>query len=109
MKVIHGNKSIKQFKCEYCSYATHARPYLYEHRRSVHPEAREPDYEDTGISTKLKENLKCEKCNCGFSNKGSLQYHICESMSGLEQLYKCPKCDHVLKHGLFITHYKVIY
>ena len=48
MKVIHGNKSIKQFKCEYCSYATHARPYLYEHRRSVHPEARGPDIEDTG-------------------------------------------------------------
>ena len=62
MKVIHGNKSIKQFKCEYCSYATHARPYLYEHRRSVHPEAREPDFEDTGYGN----------TGCGVFKRGIL-------------------------------------
>ena len=66
-------------------------------------------HSDTGTNMKLKENLKCEKCNCGFRNKGSLEYHICESMPGLQQLYKCPKCDNINKHGLFITHYKVIY
>ena len=31
-KAIHGNKSLKKFKCEFCPYVTHTGPYLYEHR-----------------------------------------------------------------------------
>ena len=35
-KAIHGNKSLKKFKCEFCPYVTHTGPYLYEHRHSIY-------------------------------------------------------------------------
>ena len=32
-KTVHGNKSLKKYKCELCGYSTHAPQYLREHNQ----------------------------------------------------------------------------
>ena len=66
-KTVHVDKSIKKFKCDLCTFETHAKRYIPEHKQAVH------GAKGNGKSSALV----CEKCNGGFNNKGSLQHHVC--------------------------------
>ena len=83
-KAIHGNKSIKKFKCEFCPYVTHTGPYLYEHRTKKHGNrGHVRSIASGGESKGIKDKqFVCSECNGYFSNKGSILHHVCGSKKG---------------------------
>ena len=92
---VHVNQSIKKFKCDLCTFESHHIRYVQMHKQNVH------------VASGSHKHV-CEKCNGGFSNKGSMQNHLCNKskMETEEQLYKCPKCDSVFNHKSFLNHYR---
>jgi len=97
-KTVHVDKSIKKFKCDLCTFESHAKRYLEEHKQAVHGGAKRND----------KSAHVCKKCNARFNNKGSLQHHLCNKSKKEteEQKFKCPTCDGVFNHKSFLIHHK---
>ena len=92
---VHVNQSIKKFKCDLCTFESHHIRYVKMHKENVHVESGSHKH-------------VCKECNGGFSNKGSLQNHLCNKSKKEteEQLYKCPKCDSVFNHKTFLHHHR---
>ena len=78
IKVSHGEKSQKIFKCERCSFETSNRDTLKKHE-TTHSDLRPH---------------KCHLCSLSFKRKGYLRNHLLTHKENRERRFVCDICGH---------------
>ena len=106
MKTVHVDKFNKTFKCEICSFASHAQRYLSEHMTTCHSNSSDKNNQENKQDTNQQYENKtqeytCEICKQKFASSGNFVTHYKKVHNEIppdfkdQKQYLCHQCPDV--------------
>ncbi|KAL1501491.1 hypothetical protein ABEB36_006802 [Hypothenemus hampei] len=79
-----------EFQCSHCTYSSHLRVKLNNHKRKRHSESKAPE---TVVNKKRRMELACEICSYTTSYASNLYTHVNRHKNKNEPIMQCPICN----------------